>query len=102
MELRQLRYFIVLSEELHFNRAAKRLHLSQPPLTRQIRQLEDELGVSLVYRTTRKVALTDAGHAFANEARQIMARVTNAVGVASQANRGIVRKLVLAYTPLRA
>jgi DNA-binding transcriptional LysR family regulator len=101
MELRQLRYFIVLSEELHFNRAAKRLHLSQPPLTRQIRQLEDELGVSLVYRTTRKVELTDAGHAFANEARQIMARVAHASGLASQANRGIVGQLVLGYTPAR-
>jgi DNA-binding transcriptional LysR family regulator len=101
MELRQLRYFIVLSEELHFNRAAKRLHLSQPPLTRQIRQLEDELGVSLVYRTTRKVELTDAGHAFANEARQIIARVAHASGLASQANRGIVGQLVLGYTPAR-
>jgi DNA-binding transcriptional LysR family regulator len=66
MELRQLRYFIILSEELHFNRAAKRLHLSQPPLTRQIRQLEEELGVALLHRTTRRVELTDAGHAFAN------------------------------------
>jgi DNA-binding transcriptional LysR family regulator len=101
MELRQLRYFIVLSEELHFNRAAKRLHLSQPPLTRQIRQLEDELGVSLVYRTTRKVQLTDAGFTFANEARQIMARVAHASGLASQANRGIVGQLVLGYTPAR-
>lgn len=101
MELRQLRYFIVLSEELHFNRAAKRLHLSQPPLTRQIRQLEDELGVSLVYRTTRKVQLTDAGQTFANEARQILARVAHASGLAAQANRGIVGQLVLGYTPAR-
>jgi DNA-binding transcriptional LysR family regulator len=102
MELRQLRYFIVLSEELHFNRAAKRLHLSQPPLTRQIRQLEEELGVELLYRTTRKVELTDAGHAFANEARQIMARVAHASGLAAQANRGVVGQLVLGYTPARA
>jgi DNA-binding transcriptional LysR family regulator len=102
MELRQLRYFIVLSEELHFSRAAKRLHLSQPPLTRQIRQLEQELGVDLLYRTTRKVALTDAGHVFAEEARQIIARVMHASGLASQANRGVVGELVLGYTPARA
>jgi len=101
MELRQLRYFIVLSEELHFNRAAKRLHLSQPPLTRQIRQLEEELGVALFYRTTRKVELTDAGHAFANEARQIVARVAHAAGLAAQANRGVVGQLVLGYTSSR-
>lgn len=102
MELRHLRYFIVLSEELHFSRAAKRLHLSQPPLTRQIRQLEQELGVDLLYRTTRKVDLTDAGHAFANEARQIIARVVHASGVALQANRGVAGELVLGYTPARA
>jgi DNA-binding transcriptional LysR family regulator len=102
MELRQLRYFIVLSEELHFSRAAKRLHLSQPPLTRQIRQLEEELGVDLLYRTTRKVELTDAGVAFANEARQILARVAHASGIAAQANRGVVGQLVLGYTPARA
>ena len=101
MELRQLRYFIVLSEELHFNRAAKRLHLSQPPLTRQIHQLEEELGVALLHRTTRRVELTDAGHAFANEARQIMARVVHASGLAAQANRGVVGQLVLGYTPAR-
>ncbi len=102
MELRQLRYFIAVSEELHFSRAAKRLHVSQPPLTRQIRQLEEELGVALLYRTTRKVELTDAGQAFANEARQIIARVTHASGIASQANRGVVGELVLGYTPARA
>ena len=101
MELRQLQYFIVLSEELHFNRAAKRLHLSQPPLTRQIQQLEEELGVALLYRTTRKVELTDAGHVFANEARHIMARIALASGLAAQANRGVVGQLVLGYTAAR-
>jgi DNA-binding transcriptional LysR family regulator len=102
MELRQLRYFIIVSEELHFSRAAKRLHVSQPPLTRQIRQLEEELGVDLLYRTTRKVELTDAGQAFANEAREIMARVAHASGLAAQANRGVVGQLVLGYTPARS
>lgn len=102
MELRQLRYFIVLSEELHFNRAAKRLHLSQPPLTRQIRQLEEELGVALLVRTTRKVELTDAGRALADEARQIMARITHASGLATQADRGMAGQLVLGYTPARS
>jgi DNA-binding transcriptional LysR family regulator len=102
MELRHLRYFIALSEELHFSRAAKRLHVSQPPLTRQIRQLEQELGVDLLYRTTRKVELTEAGRAFANEARQIITHVAHASGLASQANRGIAGELVLGYTPARA
>ncbi|HVB97994.1 MAG TPA: LysR family transcriptional regulator [Candidatus Dormibacteraeota bacterium] len=101
MELRQLRYFIALSEELHFTRAAERLHFSQPPLTRQIRQLEEELGVELLHRTSRRVELTDAGRAFANEARQIMARVAHAADLAAQANRGLVGHLVLGYTPAR-
>jgi len=102
MELRQLRYFIALSEELHFSRAAKRMHVSQPPLTRQIRQLEEELGVALLYRTTRKVELTDAGHVFANEARQIIARIAHASGIALQADRGVIGEVVLGYTPARA
>jgi len=101
MELRQLRYFIALSEELHFSRAAERMHVSQPPLSRQIRQLEAELKVDLLYRTTRRVELTDAGRAFAGEARQIMARVAHAADLATQANRGLVGQLVLGYTPAR-
>lgn len=79
MELRHLHYFIAVAEELHFGNAAKRLHMSQPPLSQQVRQLEEELGVSLFSRTSRSVALTPEGAAFLEDARDILQRTELAV-----------------------
>jgi len=75
MELRQLRYLVTLAEELHFTRAAAREHIAQPALSQQIRRLEDEVGLALVERTTRRVAITDAGTLLVDRARRILAEV---------------------------
>jgi len=96
MELRHLRFVVALAEELHFGKAAARLNISQPPLSRQIRQLEDELGVNLFRRTRRRVEVTEAGKAFALRARQILAD-TEQAQLAAQATRDQVGKLTIGF-----
>jgi LysR family transcriptional activator of glutamate synthase operon len=75
MEIRQLRYLVALAEERNFTRAAEHEHIAQPALSQQIRRLEQEVGVALVERTTRRVALTEAGELLAVRARRILAEL---------------------------
>ena len=82
MELRQLRYFVAVARELHFTKAAEKLHLAQPALSRQIHQLEDELGVRLFERNSRATRLTDAGAVFFAEAQALLAQSDQAIRVA--------------------
>src|SRR5262245_56521590 len=96
MELRHLRYLVAVAEELHFGRAAIRLHISQPPLSQQIRQLEEELGVQLFERTKREVKLTDAGRRIVNEAYQVLRQADHFVNVASKASEGGIGHLSIA------
>jgi DNA-binding transcriptional LysR family regulator len=85
MELRQLRYFVAVAEELHFGRAAEREHVVQSALSQQVQRLERELGVSLLERSTHHVGLTAAGAVFLAEARQILAHADRAAAVARSA-----------------
>ncbi|MGE5110953.1 MAG: LysR substrate-binding domain-containing protein [Acidobacteriaceae bacterium] len=90
IELRHLRYFIAVAEELHFGRAALRLHLAQPPLSQQIRKLEEMLGHALFTRTSRAVKLTSAGEVFLERARSTLRKVHDDVEVTRSVGRGEV------------
>jgi DNA-binding transcriptional LysR family regulator len=98
VELRHLRYFIAVAEELNFSRAAERLHMAQPPLSAAIRQLERELGVDLFTRTTREVMLTDAGRAFLEGARRTLAEADRAAEDAKRAGAGELGRLRIAFS----
>ncbi|WP_326794697.1 LysR substrate-binding domain-containing protein [Streptomyces sp. NBC_01808] len=97
MELRQLRYFVAVAEELHFGRAAGRLGIAQPALSQQIRKLETDLGVELLTRNRRRVALSPAGAAFLPEARETVARAARAARVARRTAAGELGRLALGF-----
>jgi DNA-binding transcriptional LysR family regulator len=99
MELRHLRYFVAVAEELHFGHAADRLHTSQSSLSQQVRNLETELKVDLLRRVKRHVELTPAGDRFLREAREILAAAERAAGLARGAAREESRKVVIGISP---
>ncbi|WP_448653290.1 LysR substrate-binding domain-containing protein [Pseudomonas fluorescens] len=98
MELRHLRYFIAVAEELHFGRAAQVLGISQPPLSQQIQALEHEVGARLFERTNRRVELSEAGRLFLHEARLVLAQVDKASDVARRAQLGELGELKIGFT----
>ncbi len=97
IELRHLRYFVAVAEELHFGRAALRLHLAQPPLSQQIRKLEEMLGHALFTRTSRAVKLTSAGEVFLERARSTLRKVHDDIEVARSVGRGEVGLLNVGF-----
>jgi DNA-binding transcriptional LysR family regulator len=98
IDLRHLRYFLAVMDELHFRRAADRVHISQPPLSQAIRKLEEELEVQLLHRTSRAVTPTAAGKVFAEEARKVLAAFDLAVAEARRAG-GAAPPLRVGCTP---
>ena len=98
VELRHLRYFLAVAEEKHFGRAADRLHMAQPPLSNQIKQLEAELGTLLLERTTRKVDLTAAGALLLERARQILADVEATEADVAEVGRGAAGVLRIGFS----
>jgi DNA-binding transcriptional LysR family regulator len=99
MELRHLRYFVAVADELHFRRAAERLHVAQPAVSEQVRKLESELGVRLLNRTQRSVSLTDAGAAFLPEARRTLRQAEAARQAARTALDGAHARVRVGYVP---
>ena len=99
MELRHLRYFVAVAEEENVTRAAERLHISQPPLSRQIQDLEEELGVALFERTARTVRLTPVGRLFLVEARAVLQRADEAVQRVRSTQGGMEGDLAIGFAP---
>jgi DNA-binding transcriptional LysR family regulator len=99
MELRQLKYFVAVAEELHFRRAAERLYVAQPAVSEQVRKLEAELGVQLFERTNRRVELTDAGAALLDEGRRVLAQADTAQLAARNACQRAGARLRIGYLP---
>jgi DNA-binding transcriptional LysR family regulator len=99
MELRHLRYFVAVAEELHFRRAAERLHIAQPAVSEQIRNLERELGVQLLQRTSRSVVLTPAGAVLLEDARRVLRLADDARHATRQAQAGVLTRLRVAQPP---
>ena len=97
MELRHLRYFVAVAENLSFTKAAAKLHLAQPSLTRQIHNLEEEIGVRLLERSKSRVALTEEGSSFLTDARRILALATESILAVQRLNRGETGALNIAY-----
>jgi DNA-binding transcriptional LysR family regulator len=98
MDRRRLLSFIALAEELHFERAAARSHITQPAMSQQLMYLEEQVGVRLVYRNKRRVSLTRAGEVFLGEARRIVAQMDGAARLARQIDKGAVGQLIVGVT----
>lgn len=98
IELRHLRYFIAVAEELHFGHAAARLNISQPPLSQQIQILEQQIGARLFARTNRSVSLTEAGSQFLADSRQILSQVDDAAARAARLHHGETGELRIGFT----
>jgi DNA-binding transcriptional LysR family regulator len=99
VELRHLRYFVTVAELLNFTKAAAKLRVAQPALSRQVRDLEDELGVKLIERTSRSARLTDAGNVFVTEAKAILQRTEEATKLARAVGRGEQGEIHVGYAP---
>ena len=100
MELRHLRYFITVAEELNFSRAALKLFTAQPSLSQQIKDLEEDVGVKLLHRTKRKVELTDEGTVFLEQARLTLAQADKAIAMARQVLKAKQQMLRIGFVPV--
>src|SRR5436190_23270039 len=97
MELRHLRYFVAVAEDLSFTKAAQKLRLAQPSLTRQVRNLEDEIGVRLLDRSNNRVALTEQGHRFLFDSKKILAMCDESVAIVRRMGHGESAQLNIGY-----